>query len=84
MTKSIIVADLYGKYKNPIAELVAEAGKFDACRINLISGSRTINAKSFLGVLALEPSEGMAVDIMVEGPDAETALNAMEVYLTCK
>lgn len=82
MTKSIIVADLYDAYKNPCAELVAEASKYD-CKINLVSGNKTINAKSFLGVMALEPGEGMKLDIITEGFDAQKALDAMEKYLTC-
>lgn len=83
--RSIVVTNLSDAYVNPIAELVQEACKY-AGEIILESGTFHINAKSIMGVMALSKynglSEGAQLDVVVTGAEEETALNAMEKFLT--
>ena len=64
-------------HDNPIAELVQVACKFDS-EITLESDHRKINAKSIMGVMAFNPSDGMTVDIVTKGDDEQEALVAIE------
>ncbi|MCI5918993.1 MAG: HPr family phosphocarrier protein [Roseburia sp.] len=81
--KEIIVSNVSEQHKNPIAELVQVACRFDS-NITLESNNRKINAKSIMGIMAFNPSSGMKVDIVAEGSDEEEALVAMEKFLVCE
>ena len=81
--KNIIVSDVSKGHANPIAELVQVACKFDS-EITLESNNRKINAKSIMGIMAFNPSEGMSIDIVAEGTDDQEALLAIEKFLVCE
>lgn len=81
--KSVIVSDVAKGHDNPIAELVQVACRFD-CEITLESDNRRINAKSIMGIMAFNPSQGMEVDIVADGEDEQEALVAMEKFLVCE
>lgn len=80
--KEVIVSDVSKKHDNPIAELVQVACRFDS-NITLISEDRRINAKSIMGIMAFNPSNGMTINIEAEGRDESEALQAMEQFLLC-
>ena len=80
--KSIVVSNVLESHDNPIAELVQVACKFDS-DIMLESDNRRINAKSIMGIMAFNPSEGMSVDIVTNGTDEQEALDAIEKFLVC-
>lgn len=82
-TKNIIVSNVSKGHVNPIAELVQVACKFDS-EIILENNNRKINAKSIMGIMAFNPSEGMSVDIVTEGSDEMEALLAIERFLVCE
>ena len=82
-SKNVIVSDITKGHDNPIAELVQVACKFES-EIILESNNRKINAKSIMGIMAFNPSEGMSVVIMANGSDEEAAVNAIEKFLICK
>ena len=81
--KKVIVSNVSEGHENPIAELVQVACSFDS-EITLERGNRRINAKSIMGIMAFNPSEGMAIDIVTEGEDEVEALNAIEKFLICE
>ena len=81
-TKEVVIADLAKKYKNPIAELVQVACRFEST-VNLVEGEHTINAKSIMGIMAFAPAPGKKVMITADGADEKNALAAMEQYLLC-
>ncbi len=81
-TKSVVVSNVLKKHENPIAELVQVACSFDS-EIILKSDNRQINAKSIMGIMAFNPTEGMSLDIVTEGADEDEALIAMEKFLVC-
>ena len=77
--KEIVVSDVEKEHDNPIAELVQVACKFDS-EIILESNNRKINAKSIMGIMAFNPSNGMKAN----GEDEAEALDAMEKFLVCE
>ena len=81
--KNVIVSNVSEGYENPIAELVQLACRFDS-EITLESDNRRINAKSIMGIMAFNPSEGMSIDILTEGSDEEEAVLAIEKFLVCE
>ena len=81
--KNVVVSDVSKGHDNPIAELVQVACQFDS-NIMLESENRRINAKSIMGIMAFNPSNGMKVNILAEGSDEDEALSAMEKFLVCE
>ena len=81
--KNVIVSNVSEGHDNPIAELVQVACRFDS-EITLESNNRRINAKSIMGIMAFNPSEGMSIDILTDGSDEEEAVLAIEKFLVCE
>ena len=81
--KNVIVSNVAEGHDNPIAELVQVACKFDS-DITLQSDNRKINAKSIMGIMAFNPTDGMAIDIVANGNDEQEAVNAIEKFLVCE
>lgn len=81
--KNVIVSNVSEGHQNPIAELVQLACRFDS-EITLESDNRRINAKSIMGIMAFNPSEGMSINIVTEGSDEEEAVLAIEKFLVCE
>ena len=81
--KNVIVSNVSAGHDNPIAELVQVACRFDS-EITLESNNRRINAKSIMGIMAFNPSEGMSINIVTEGSDEEEAVLAIEKFLVCE
>lgn len=81
--KEIVVSNVSKEHDNPIAELVQVACQFDS-NITLESENRRINAKSIMGIMAFNPTEGMSLDIVTEGKDEKEALDAIEKFLICE
>lgn len=67
---------------SPVAKLVQIACQFDSA-IHLENGSRKVNAKSIMGMMALTLDKGMEVTIYAEGKDESAAIEEMETFLTC-
>lgn len=81
--RSIVVSKILESHDNPIAELVQVACKFDS-EITLESDNHRINAKSIMGIMAFNPTDGMAIDIVANGNDEQEAVDAIEKFLVCE
>ena len=79
----VVISDLDKKYDNPIAELVQVACQFSSS-LHLIKDQHRVNIKSILGIMAINPSSGMEVEIEAEGNDESKALTAIEAFLLCR
>ena len=75
MDKTVSVSGI-GEYKNPISQLVQTACKYDS-HISLESGTKSINAKSLLGVLSLGIMGGTDIRIIADGSDEEEAVEGL-------
>lgn len=68
--------DLDGR---PIALLVQEASQY-ASRIYIQMGDKQINAKSIMGMMSLNLSEGEKVTVLTEGEDEEMAAEGIKTF----
>lgn len=80
--KTVIINAPSGSEVSPVAKLVQIACQFESA-IHLENGSRKVNAKSIMGMMALTLDKGMEVTIYAEGEDECVAVEQMESYLTC-
>ena len=81
--KEVVIENLSKKYDNPIAELVHVACQFSS-KIGITNGDKHYNAKSIMGIMAFNPSQGMKVELEASGDDEEAAIAAMEAFMLCK
>lgn len=80
--KTVTVNASSGSEVSPVAKLVQIACQFESA-IHLENGSRRVNAKSIMGMMALTLDKGMEVTIYADGKDERAAVEEMESYLTC-
>ena len=64
----------------PVAMLVQVASQYESS-IYIEDGSRKVNAKSIMGMMALGLGSGVSVQVTVSGEDEESAAAAIEKYL---
>ena len=65
----------------PIAMLVQVASKYQS-KINICQGTKTVNAKSIMGMMSLGLAEGEKITIIANGPDEEDAVSAIDKYIS--
>ena len=82
MTELVKVADIDKTHKNPIAELVQRACKYDS-HIEIEGEGKNINAKSLMGIMAFGLKEGIEVKVIAAGSDENEATDAIKNFLTC-
>ena len=78
--KEIIVRCESGLHNSQATYFVQKANEFESS-IWLESSNRKMNAKSLLGIMSLGIITGVKVTLSAMGPDAEEAVNALEVLL---
>ena len=81
-TELVKVADIDKTHKNPIAELVQIAGKYDS-HIEIEGEGKNINAKSLMGIMAFGLKQGIEVKVIADGSDENEAADAIRNFLTC-
>ena len=81
MTELVKVADIDKTHKNPIAELVQIACKYDSY-IEIEGEGKNINAKSLMGIMAFGLKKGMEVSISAKGTDEKAAVDCISQFLT--
>lgn len=79
--KKAVTAILEETFEMSGAELIRIACQFQS-RILLKNGSRQVNAKSMMGVMAFGLTDRMEIEIDAEGEDEQKALEAIEDFLT--
>jgi len=72
----IQVVNRLGLHARPAAMVVKAAGEFEA-EVFLVKDGTRINAKSIMGVMMLAAEHGSTLTIEAEGPDAESAIQAV-------
>ena len=72
----VTVINKLGLHARAATKLVNCASGFEA-EVNVIRGTRVVNAKSIMGVLTLAASLGTDLVIEAHGTDEETALQAV-------
>ncbi|MFZ0388984.1 MAG: HPr family phosphocarrier protein [Calditrichia bacterium] len=77
VNKEIKIINKHGLHARPAALLVKVAGKFKS-DIFLIKDGYEVNGKSIMGVMTLAAEPGSVLEIRINGPDEEQALQALE------
>ena len=78
--KEVVVRCESGLHNRQATYFVQKANEFEST-IYLQSANRKMNAKSLLGIMSLGVVTGSTVNLIAAGPDAEAAVNALEVLL---
>ena len=79
-SREILVRCESGLHNRQATYFVQKANEFES-NIWLESGSRTMNAKSLLGIMSLGIIPGATVTLTAVGADAEAAVTALEALL---
>ena len=82
-SRKIIVEAVKKISATPIAELVQVACRYDS-GIHIQSGTSNANAKSIMGMMALNFSEGQELTVIADGADEDIAIAGIESFLTGK
>ncbi len=78
--KEIVVRCESGLHNKQVTYFVQKANEFKSS-IWLENENRKMNAKSLLGIMSLGIVTGTTVTLSADGPDAEEAVNALEILL---
>ena len=74
--KETLVNNQVGLHARPATFFIQKANEFKSS-IWVEKDDRRVNAKSLLGVLSLGIVKGTIINLMADGPDEETAINAL-------
>ena len=72
-----------GLEARPVAVLVQIASKYDSV-IYIECGTKKVNAKSIMGMMALGLDTGDEIVVTAEGPDEEAAVNGVAEFMSAK
>lgn len=81
--KAVTVRREAGLEARPIAMLVQKASQFSS-RVYIEVGTKSINAKSIMGMMSLRVGNGDQVFVVTEGSDEEAAAQELELYLAAQ
>lgn len=78
--KTVTVRRESGLEARPIAMLVQKASQFSS-RVYIEVGTKSINAKSIMGMMTLRVGNGDQIVVVTDGTDEEAAAKEIELYL---
>lgn len=78
--KPVTIKISAGLENRPVAQIVQVASQYES-RIYLDSGNKHVNAKSIMGMMTLNLTEGENMVIHVDGTDEEEAATKLESLL---
>ena len=81
LKKKIKIKNAMGLHARPASIFVQIANKFES-DVAVRKGHEKVNGKSIMGLMMLAASQGHTIEIEVSGPDAETAMQELEQFLT--
>lgn len=79
--KNIKIQIPTGLEARPVAVLVQIASKYDSS-IFIESGTKKVNAKSIMGMMALGLETDEEITVIAEGSDEEEAVKGIEEFIT--
>ena len=78
--KPITIQLASGLEPRPVAVLVQVASQYNS-KIYVEDGDRKVNAKSIMGMMSLNLSEGTAITVAADGEDESEAVAGVEAFL---
>ena len=79
--KELVVMNPQGLHARPAAIFVQIASKYDSA-ITVQKGNEKVNGKSIMGILMLGAQQKSKIILVVEGDDADVALNELAEFLS--
>ena len=79
-TQNVTINNEVGLHARPATFFIQKANEFKS-GIWLEKDERRVNAKSLLGIMSLGVVTGTTVTLSASGPDAESAVNALDALL---
>ncbi|MBI3324004.1 MAG: HPr family phosphocarrier protein [Candidatus Omnitrophica bacterium] len=79
--RTITVVHRQGLHARPAALFVEIANRFTS-RVTVKKGRRSVDGKSIMGLLTLAARQGSRISIVVNGPDAQEALEHLARLVT--
>ncbi|WP_371380814.1 HPr family phosphocarrier protein [Sporomusa aerivorans] len=76
IVRELLILNKHGLHARPATLWVQAAAKYQSS-IRLKTADREVDGKSLLAILSLGLSAGSTVQLMVDGPDAEAAADAL-------
>ncbi len=80
-TRTVSVVHRQGLHARPAALFVQMAKKFTS-RVTVKKGRKIVDGKSIMGLLTLAAGRGARISIVVNGPDASTAIERLIEIVT--
>ena len=80
---SITISNKLGLHARASAKLTKLAGGFQS-EVSISRNDRRVNAKSIMGVMMLAAGIGSSVDIEIDGPDEQAAMDALTALINDK
>ncbi|MGH1366482.1 MAG: HPr family phosphocarrier protein [Calditrichia bacterium] len=83
LKKTFTIKNKFGLHARPAAHFVKTAGRFKS-KIDIAKDGLVANGKSIMGLMTLAAETGSNVDIMIDGDDAEAAMEAISELIENK
>ena len=80
---SITISNKLGLHARASAKLTKLAGSFQS-EVAISRNDRRVNAKSIMGVMMLAAGIGSVVEIEIDGPDEQAAMDAITALINDK
>jgi phosphotransferase system HPr (HPr) family protein len=81
MIRTTVTINSEGLEARPIAMLVQKACKYSS-RVHIEVGSKTVNAKSIMGMMSLSVHGGDEIVVITDGDDETAAADEIKTYLS--
>ncbi|MFS0557182.1 HPr family phosphocarrier protein [Brevibacillus sp. 179-C9.3 HS] len=78
--KKVVVQLAHGLHARPAANFVKVATSFSS-EIKIVKNEKVVNAKSIMGIMAAAIGKGSEITLIVDGPDENQAIVALEKAL---
>lgn len=78
--KTVVVSMMGEAEERPVAVLVQIASQYES-KIHFVTGDKKINAKSIMGMMSMDFSNGTQLKVVADGADEEVAVDSLAKYL---
>lgn len=79
-TRELPIVNKLGLHARAASKFVTVASQYNA-RVTVVKDGREVSGKSIMGVMMLAAARGSAIEVTVEGEDAEAAIEALEALV---
>ena len=83
ISRRLRIINKLGLHARAAAKLVACTSRFES-RIEIERKGRKVNGKSIMGVMMLAAANGSDIDIHLDGPDEQQAMEAIEALVNAR